>query len=67
MDSNPWYVDSIHSFAVFKCPECIFDSKGEGNFQNHAIENHPMSLVLFGKAPKFYTFSKILLNPRVQF
>ena len=49
MDDNPWLVDSIHSFSVFKCPECIFDSKEEDNFQDHAIQNHPLSFVFFGK------------------
>ena len=49
MDDNPWLVDSIHSFSVFKCPECIFDSKEEENFHNHSIQNHPLSLVFFGK------------------
>ena len=49
MDDNPWLVDSIHSFSVFKCPECIFNSKEEENFHNHAIQNHPLSFVFFGK------------------
>ena len=49
MDDNPWLVDSIHSFSVFKCPECIFDSKEEDNFHYHAIQNHPLSFVFFGK------------------
>ena len=48
-DDNPWLVDSIHSFSVFKCPECIFNSKEEENFHNHAIQNHPLSFVFFGK------------------
>jgi hypothetical protein len=49
MDDNPWLVDSIHSFSFFKCPECIFDSKEEENFHDHAIQNHPLSFVFFGK------------------
>ena len=49
MGDNPWLVDSIHSFSVFKCPECIFDSIEEYNFQDHAIQNHPLSFVFFGK------------------
>ena len=52
MDDNPWLVDSIHSFSVFKCPECIFDSKEEDNFQDHAIQNHPLSFVFFGREEK---------------
>ena len=49
MDDNPWLVESIQSFSVFKCPECIFDSKEEDNFHDHAIQNHPLSYVFFGK------------------
>ena len=30
-------------------PECLFDTKEKTCFQNHAIENHPLSHVLFGK------------------
>ena len=52
MADNPWQVDSIHSFSVFKCPECAFNSNKEDNFENHATESHPMSFVLFGKTPK---------------
>ena len=51
MADNPWQVDSIHSFSVFKCPECGFDSNKEENFENHATETHPMSFVLFKKHP----------------
>ena len=47
--NNPWDVDSIQAFTFLKCPECNFDSKDEENFQDHAIENHPLSFVFFGK------------------
>ena len=47
---NPWKVDSVEAFAYLKCPECIFDAKEETIFQNHAVENHPLSHVLFGKS-----------------
>ena len=46
---NPWQVGSIESFTYLKCPECVFDTKEKTCFQNHAIENHPLSHVLFGK------------------
>ena len=46
---NPWQVDSVESFSYLKCPECLFDTKEKTCFQNHAIENHPLSHVLFGK------------------
>ena len=49
MDVNPWKVDSIQAFYLIKCPECTFDTKTETIFQEHAIENHPLSHVLFHK------------------
>ena len=49
MTDNPWDVDSIQAFLFFKCPECIFDTKESYKFQEHAVENHPLSFVLFGK------------------
>jgi len=50
--ANPWQVESIQAFLFLKCPECPFDSKTKDTFQNHAIENHPLSFVLFGKTLK---------------
>jgi uncharacterized Zn-finger protein len=52
MDINPWQVDSIQEFSFLKCPECAFDSKEEDTFENHAIENHPLSFILFVKSVK---------------
>ena len=52
MSDNPWQVESIDAFMCLKCPECLFDTKEAKNFQNHALENHPMSFVLFGKKDK---------------
>ena len=49
MKGNPWHVESIHAFYFLKCPECGFDTKEEKNFQTHAIQNHPLSSVLFGE------------------
>ena len=46
---NPWQVDSIQAFSCLKCPECVFDTKEENDFKNHALDNHPLSFVLFGK------------------
>ena len=47
---NPWSVDSIQDFYIIKCPECEFNTgiKEENSFQNHAVENHPMSFAFFG-------------------
>ena len=61
MDVNPWKVDSIQEFSFLKCPECTFDSKEEETFQDHAIENHPLSFILFGKALKEEYFEDPLI------
>ena len=50
MESNPWQVDSIQDFSCLKCPECAFYSKEENRFQDHAIQLHPLSFILFGKS-----------------
>ena len=47
---NPWNVDSIEAFSCLKCPECDFNTKEEDFFQNHAVENHPLSFIFFGKS-----------------
>ena len=46
---NPWQVDSVQAFVCLKCPECTFDAKKGEIFRDHALENHPLSFVLFGK------------------
>ena len=56
---NPWHVDSLQAFSFLKCPECTFDAKEEDIFQFHAIENHPLSLVLFGKVFKEEEFEDL--------
>ena len=43
---------SSKAFWFLKCPECIFDTREEHQFQDHALENHPLSFVLFGKKCK---------------
>ena len=48
MDTNPWQVDSIQEFYFLKCPECSFDTKEEKHFHEHALQNHPLSIVFFG-------------------
>ena len=53
MSINPWQVDSIQAFYFLKCPECDFMNREESYFQNHAIENHPLSIPFFEK----YDFS----------
>ena len=49
MADNPWNVDSIEAFTFLKCPECLFDTKEENSFLEHAFENHPMSSVFLAK------------------
>ena len=49
MDGNPWQVDSLQDFLYLKCPECTFETQEDLSFQDHAIENHPLSFVFFGQ------------------
>ena len=49
MDGNPWQVDSLQHFLFLKCPECTFETQEDLSFQDHAIENHPLSFVFFGQ------------------
>ena len=44
---NPWLVDSIQAFAFFNCPECQVKTKDENYFQDHALQNHPLSFEFF--------------------
>jgi hypothetical protein len=48
MTFNPWRVESLEEFAYLKCPECSFDCKEDTIFKDHALKNHPLSIVLFG-------------------
>jgi len=47
MARNPWQVESIKSFNFFCCPECVYRSKEESTFEDHALQNHPQSKILF--------------------
>ena len=53
---NPWQVHSVEAFLYLKCPECRFDTQEEEVFQEHALENHSLSYVLFGKEVKLQPF-----------
>ena len=47
MSMNPWNVQSIQDFNYFCCPECVYRSKEEYEFQAHALKNHVLSTTLF--------------------
>ena len=64
MTSNPWQVESIQAFSCLKCPECDFDTKGENLFENHAKENHPLSLVLFDRFGSYSAFELLYCELR---
>ena len=46
---NPWQVDNIQSFLFLNCPECVYKTKKAKAFQNHALEKHHLSKVLFSE------------------
>ena len=52
LDENPWKVKSIKDFSCLKCPECVFFTKEQNYFEDHAIANHPLSAILFESNPK---------------
>ena len=61
---NPWQVESIEAFYFLKCPECTFYSKNDKAFHLHAVENHQLSYVFFGKPEvKILTPEEILDIP----
>ena len=62
MEKNPWKVKSIQAFAFLKCPECDFNTKEETFFQDHAVEKHPLSFVLFGKIKSINLLSFLMLK-----
>ena len=46
---NPWQVSSLEAFSYLCCPECVFRSKEEIIFQDHAVHMHPQSMTFFGE------------------
>ena len=62
MVNNPWQVDSIQAFTFLKCPECNYDTKQENDFKDHAVDNHPLSSVLFSKTLKKERFTDPLTD-----
>ena len=47
MSFNPWLVGNIQSFLYLNCPECSYRTKKKDSFQEHALQNHPMSCSFF--------------------
>ena len=66
---NPWQVESIEAFYALKCPECTFYTKEDKIFFHHAVENHTMSNVFFGRSAKSKAFlaQKGIFNEAVNF
>ena len=52
LDENPWNVKSVMDFSCLKCPECVFFTKDQNYFEDHAIAKHPLSAILFESNPK---------------
>jgi hypothetical protein len=47
---NPWNAaNCIQDYNFYCCPECVYRSKSEGDFQIHATCNHPESKVFFDR------------------
>ena len=47
--SNPWQVENLNAFSYFCCPECVYRSQEEANFEAHAIQHHPQSRIYFSQ------------------
>ena len=62
MTFNPWEVESLQAFLFLKCPECHFDTQEEVIFEDHALQNHPLAFVLFGKECKEEQFEASIGN-----
>jgi hypothetical protein len=45
--SNPWQVQSINDFSFYCCPECVYRSRGDTDFEAHAVLTHPQAKLLF--------------------
>ena len=54
---NPWYVDTIDAFYCLKCPECVFDTKDQTIFHNHAVEAENHLLSFLGRNQKMKSMS----------
>ena len=48
-DLNPWNVPTLSDFMFYNCPECVYKSKDDTDFQTHAVVNHPQAKNFFEK------------------
>ena len=64
--NNPWQVVSIEAFYCLKCPECTFFTTDDHGFYDHAVENHPLSGVLFGNPKVESIYPEEFLNLQVK-
>lgn len=46
---NPWQAESLQDFSFLCCPECVFRTQAEIEFQSHALITHPESRRFFNK------------------
>ena len=44
---NPWDVTALSEFSYYCCPECVYKSKDDTDFQTHAVINHPQARSFF--------------------
>ena len=63
LDKNPWKVESIQEFSCLKCPECVFFTKEQNYFEDHAIANHPLSAILFDEIMSSYEIEDNFKSP----
>ena len=54
MAVNPWQVESLDDFSFLCCPECVFRTKEEHSFEDHAMQMHPQSVTFFGENTSQY-------------
>ena len=47
--TNPWQAESLQDFSFLCCPECVFRTQEEIDFQSHALITHPESRNFFNK------------------
>ena len=47
--NNPWNVPNLSDFMFYNCPECVYKSKDDTDFQTHAVVNHPQAKCFFEK------------------